>query len=132
MKDIVVQDIEEHAVAHRRADLRNQLTSAANQEEISNETQQVLRLLQDAGVEVEYVPDKNDGRNSWPKLVPSVTKFNYNVVGKTGPTLPKPRQIIQKKLHQLEYECIVDFDPSFVQNTTRFFLALSTVHQHSH
>ena len=58
LKDIVVQEIEEHAVAHRRADLRNQLTSAANQEEISNEGQQVLRLLQDAGVEVEYVPDK--------------------------------------------------------------------------
>ena len=64
MKDIVVQDIEEHAVAHRRADSQNQLTSTANQEEISNEGQQVLRLLQDAGIEVEYVPDKNDGRNS--------------------------------------------------------------------
>ena len=115
LKNIVVQEIKEHAVAHRRADSQNQLTSTANQEEISNEGQQVLRLLQDAGIEVEYVPDKNDGRNSWPKLVPPVTKFNYNVVGKTSPTLPKPTQIIQKKLHQLKYECIVDFDPSFVQ-----------------
>ena len=64
LEDIVVEEIEEHAVAHSRAELRNQLTSAANQEEISNEGQQVLRLLQDAGIEVEYVPDKNDGRNS--------------------------------------------------------------------
>ena len=64
LKNIVVQEIKEHAVAHRRADSQNQLTSTANQEEISNETQQVLRLLQDAGIEVEYVPDKNDGRNS--------------------------------------------------------------------
>ena len=94
--DIVVKGVEEHAVAHSRAELRNQLTSAANQEEISNEGQQVLRLLRDAGVEVEYVPDKDDGRISWPKLVPPVTNFNYNVVGKTGPTLPRPRQIIQK------------------------------------
>ena len=122
LEDIVVEEIEEHAVAHSRAELRNQLTSAANQEEISNEGQQVLRLLQDAGVEVEYVPDKNDGRNSWPKLVPPVTKFNYNVVGKTGPTLPKPTQIIQEKLHQLEYECIVDFDPSFVQKSKKKML----------
>ena len=64
LKNIVVQEIKEHAVAHRRADSQNQLTSTANQEEISNEGQQVLRLLQDAGIEVEYVPDKNDGRNS--------------------------------------------------------------------
>ena len=115
LEDIVVEEIEEHAVAHSRAELRNQLTSAANQEEISNEGQQVLRLLRDAGVEVEYVPDKNDSRISWPKLVPPATNFNYNVVGKTGPTLPRPRQIIQEKLHQLEYECMVDFDPIFVQ-----------------
>ena len=115
LEDIVVEEIEEHAIAHSRAELRNQLTSAANQEEISNEGQQVLRLLRDAGVEVEYVPDKNDGRISWPKLVPPVTKFNYNLVGKTGATLPRPRQIIQEKLHQLEYECMVDFDPIFFQ-----------------
>ena len=120
--DIVVEGVEEHAVAHSRAELRNQLTSAANQEEISNEGQQVLRLLRGAGVEVEYVPDKNDGRISWPKLVPPVTKFNYNVVGKTGATLPRPRQIIQEKLHQLEYECIVDFDPSFVQKSKKKML----------
>ena len=119
----VVQEIKEHAVAHRRADSQNQLTSTANQEEISNEGQQVPRLLQDAGIEVEYVTDKNDGRNSWPKLVPPVTKFNYNVVGKTSPTLPKPTQIIQEKLHQLKYECIVDFDPSFVQKFKKKILA---------
>ena len=89
LEDIVVEKIEEHAVAHSRAELRNQLTSAANQEGISNEGQQVLRLLRDAGVEVEYVPDKNDSRISWPKLVPPVTNFNYNVVGKTGATLPQ-------------------------------------------
>ena len=111
--DIVVEGVEEHAVAHSRAELRNQLTSAANQEGISNEGQQVLRLLRGAGVEVEYVPDKDDGRIFWPKLVPPVTKFNYNLVGKTGATLPRPRQIIQEKLHQLEYECMVDFDLTF-------------------
>ena len=78
LKNIVVQEIEKHAVAYRRAEVRNQLTSAANQEEISNKGQQVLRLLQDAGIEVEYVPDKNGGRIYLPKLVPiKPTKFHF-------------------------------------------------------